>query len=88
VPFSPVTGREGAMRDESDQAMATALAGGAIATALLETLIDTNALTLDTARMVFDRAIRGLAPLAETAAGAKALDVIVSFERSKFAARR
>ena len=76
------------MTDETDQAMAAALAGGAIATALLETLIDTNALTLETARTVFDRAAQSLAPLAQTPAGSQALDIIVGFERNKFAGRR
>jgi len=76
------------MADETDRAMATALAGGAIATALIETLIDTNALTLDTARTVFDRATESLAPLAQTPAGSQAVQIIVGFERSKLAGRR
>ena len=76
------------MTDETDQAMAAALAGGAIATALLETLIDTNALTLDRARMVFDRAAKSLAPLAQAPAGSQAVQIIVRIERSKLTSRR
>ena len=46
------------MADNTDLAMGSALAGGAIAVATIEALFDKGILTLDEARSVLDRAMR------------------------------
>ena len=67
-------------------AMSTALAGGVIATALLQALFDKDILTLDEARGVLQSAIRSLTPVMQTPAGFRASQVIGDLEREKFSA--
>jgi hypothetical protein len=67
--------------------MSTALAGGAVATALLQALFDKDILTLDEARGVLQSAIRSLAPVMQTPAGFRASQVIGDLQRGKFSAR-
>jgi hypothetical protein len=76
------------MSDTETQAKATALAGGAIASALLETLFDKSILSLDESRSVLDRAIRSLALVMQTPEGFAAAKIIGSLQSGKFSARR
>ena len=75
------------MTDNTDMAMGTALAGGAVATALLEVLFESGILTLDKSRTVLDRAMNSLAPIMQTPAGYQAAQVIGALQRGKFSAR-
>jgi polyhydroxyalkanoate synthesis regulator phasin len=71
-----------------NQAIGSAIAGGAIATALIETLFDKGAITLDEARAVLDRAMRMIGPYARGSEGAQnALQIIGSLQRGRFTAR-
>ncbi|MGD0762668.1 MAG: hypothetical protein ABR929_05655 [Roseiarcus sp.] len=76
------------MSDTETQAKATALAGGAIASALLETLFDKGTLSLDESRSVLDRAIRSLGLVMQTPEGMSAVSLIGALQRGKFSARR
>ena len=48
------------------QALASAIAGGAITAALIETLLDKGVLTLDEARAILNSAMRSISPYAST----------------------
>jgi polyhydroxyalkanoate synthesis regulator phasin len=70
------------------QALGSAIAGGAIATALIETLFDKGTITLDEARTVLDRAMRMVGAYASGNEGAQnALQIIGSLQRGRFTAR-
>lgn len=71
----------------NQQAIGTALAGGAIASALVETLFDKGILTRSEARGVLDRAMRALSPVIQTTEGAAACQIIASALRTKFSER-
>jgi hypothetical protein len=75
------------MSDTATQAKATALAGGAIASALLETLFDKGVLSLDESRSVLDRAIRSLGLVMQSPEGLSAANLIGALQRGKFSAR-
>jgi hypothetical protein len=64
-----------------------ALAGGAIATAILETLFDKQILTLSESRAVLDMAMKGLGHVTQTPAGFQASQVITALLRGKYSAR-
>jgi hypothetical protein len=63
-----------------------ALAGGAIAAALLEALFVKGALSLDESRAVLQAAMGSLAPIIRTAQGASAVRIIGDLQRGKFSA--
>ncbi len=71
-----------------EMAAGNALAGGAVAASLVETLFDKGILTLDEARGVLDRASRCLSPVVSTPAGIHAARVIGGMLQTKFSARR
>jgi hypothetical protein len=71
-----------------DDALGTALAGGAIATALLETLFDKGILTLDESRAVLHSAINSLTPAMHSESGVHAARIIGALESGKFSAPR
>jgi hypothetical protein len=66
----------------------TAIAGGAIAVSLLETLFDKGILSLEDSRSVLDGAMKSLAPVMKTEAGFHASQIIGNLMRGKFSARR
>jgi hypothetical protein len=76
------------MADNTDLAMGSALAGGAIAVATLEALFDKGILSLDEARAVLDRAMRSLTPVMQSPGGFQAAKVIGALQSGKFTARR
>ena len=63
-----------------------ALAGGAIAAALLEALLVKGALSLEEARAVLQAAMGSLAPVIRTAQGASAVRMIGDLQRARFSA--
>jgi len=75
------------MSDPSTQAQATALAGGAVAYALLDTLFDKGILTLDESRSVLDRAMHSLGLVIQSPEGMIAAKIIAELQRGKFSAR-
>ena len=75
------------MPNGTSDAMGTALAGGAIAAALLEVLYDKGLLTLEDSRSVLDRAAHGLTPVIHSPGGFDAARVIGDLQRGKFSAR-
>jgi hypothetical protein len=76
------------MPTEAELAAGTALAGGAIAAALLETLFDKKILSLEEARTVLSEASRGLSPVViRTPEGYHASQIIGQLQRGKFSAR-
>jgi hypothetical protein len=70
------------------QALGTAIAGGAIAAALIERLFDKGVLSLDDARGVLDSAMRPAGRHAHSEGGYEASQIIASMMRGKFSARR
>lgn len=75
------------MSDANSSANGTSLAGGAIASVLVETLFDKGILSLDESRGVLDRALRSLGPVMQTPEGFAAAQFIGSLQRGKFSAR-
>ena len=75
------------MSDSATQAQAAALAGGAVASALLQTLFDKGILTLDESRTVLDRAMRSLGLVIQSPEGMIAAKIIAELQRGKFSAR-
>jgi hypothetical protein len=77
------------MADDSGSARAIGqgLAGGAIASAMLETLMAKNVLTLDEARDVLQIAMRTIGPHMRTPEGFQASQVVGELLRGKFSAR-
>jgi hypothetical protein len=76
------------MADNTDSAMASALAGAAISEALLEALFDKEILSLDESRAILDRAMKSLTPVMLTVPGMAAAGIIGVLQRGKFSARR
>jgi hypothetical protein len=76
------------MATASELSPGTALAGGAVATALLEALFDKGVLDLTESRAVLDRALKSLAPVMQTTEGFTAANIIGALQRGKFSARR
>lgn len=75
------------MSDTETRARATALAGGAICAALLETLFNKGILTLDESRDVLMKASRSISPVISTPEGVEASKIIGLLLTSKFSAR-
>jgi hypothetical protein len=67
---------------------AMALAGGAIATALLDTLHEKGVLTLDESRAVLDRAFKQLGTVASQEGGYEAVGIVSSMMSGRYSARR
>ena len=70
--------------DEDKHALGSAIAGGAIAVALIETLFDKGILSLDEARGVLDRAMRMAGIFSRSAGGFEAAQIIASMQRERF----
>jgi hypothetical protein len=69
------------------QALGSAIAGGAITIALIETLFDKGDLSLDEARGVLLRAMQMVGPYAQTEVGYVASNTVGDLLRGKFSAR-
>ncbi len=69
-------------------ALGSAIAGGAIAAALIEVLFDKGALTLEEARTVLDRALRLIGPHVQADGGFEASNIIPSMMKGRFTERR
>lgn len=76
------------MATSSELGPGEALAGGAIAAALLEALFDKGILDLNESRAVLERAMKSLAPVMQTVPGMTAAGIIGALQRGKFSARR
>src|SRR5262249_29874395 len=84
-PWPPRGGRDGNTSDK--RARGLAIAGGAIAVALIETLFAKGLLTLEESKTVLDHALRNVS-LSHGADGApEAIDVITGLMRDRFSAR-
>jgi hypothetical protein len=70
------------------RALGSALAGGAIAAALIETLFEKNLLTLMEARTVLDRAMQTIGFHSHADGSREAMDIITSLMRGRFSAPR
>ena len=82
----PPRGGDGSTGDRL--ALGSAIAGGAIAAALIETLFDKGTLTLDESRAALERALRTVS-VPQPADGAReAVDIITELMRGRFASRR
>jgi hypothetical protein len=68
-------------------ALGSAIAGGAIAAALIETLLDKKLLTLEESRGVLERASRTIGLYMQTDGGFEASQVIGALMRGRFSAR-
>jgi hypothetical protein len=68
-------------------ALGSAIAGGAIAAALIETLFDKKLLTLDETRIVLDRAMRTVGIHAQSDGGYEASQIISGLMHGRFTAR-
>jgi hypothetical protein len=74
---------------DNKAALGSAIAGGAIATALIETLFHKGTLTLDEARTTLDRALRSVGAYAsQSDGGFEASQIIMSMMRGQFTARQ
>jgi hypothetical protein len=69
-------------------ALGSAIAGGAIAAALIETLFDKGMLTLEESRTLLDRALRNVSFHHRADGAREAVDIITKLMRGRFAARR
>src|SRR5262249_45189486 len=69
-------------------ALGSAIAGGALATALLEVLFDKGMLTLEESRTVLERALRNVGVHQRSNGGREAADVITRLIQGRFATRR
>jgi hypothetical protein len=73
------------MSNSSDiKAAGTGLAGGAIASALLDILIEKNVITLADARAVIDRAALAISAHGGTPAGKEAIQTITTLRINRF----
>jgi hypothetical protein len=79
--------REVVMATREELAEGTALAGGAIAAALLEHLFDKELISLADGRTVLERAMRSVGLALQTPAGYQAAQIIGALQRGKFSAR-
>lgn len=69
------------------QALGSAIAGGAIAAALIETLFDKGILSLEEARAVLDRAMRTVGVHSRADGAFEAMKIIGSLQSGRFNAR-
>jgi len=69
-------------------ALGSAIAGGALATALLEVLFDKGMLTLEESRTMLERALRNVGVHQRSNGGSEAADVITRLMQGRFATRR
>ena len=69
-------------------ALGSAIAGGAIAAALIETLLDKGTLTLEESRTILDRALRNVSFHHGADGAREAVDIITKLMRGRFSARR
>jgi polyhydroxyalkanoate synthesis regulator phasin len=67
-------------------ALGSAIAGGAIATALIETLFDKGALTREESRAILDRALRNVSFHNRADGAREAIDTITKLMRGWFSA--
>lgn len=72
---------------EIDKIAGVGLAGGAVVSALLDTICTKGILTLDESRGVLDTAMKALAPHMRTPAGYEASQIIGALMRGRFTAR-
>jgi hypothetical protein len=75
------------MPTDDERAAATALAGGAVSAALLETLMDKNILSRNEARTVLQKALATVGTFADTPGGQAAEVVITRMLAGKFSVR-
>jgi hypothetical protein len=77
------------MSSKEEQAMGSALAGGAIATAILEFLLDSETITRDDARAILDKARLSFSPtIVNSSGGHEAIEIIKAMlQGRKFSAR-
>jgi len=76
------------MNIQEDRSRALALAGGAIVSALLDTLVEKGILTIPEMRAVLLKAINGIGPYAQTTVGYEASGMIATIMRDRFPAER
>ena len=69
-------------------ALGSAIAGGAIVTALLEMLLEKGTLSVEEARTVLERALRNVGFQQRAAGAREAADAITKWMRGRFAERR
>jgi hypothetical protein len=69
-------------------ALGSAIAGGAIAAALIETLFDKGTLTFEESRTVLDRALRNVGFHHPANGAREAADIITKLMRGRFSAPR
>ena len=72
------------MTIQQDRSGALALAGAAIVSALLDTLVAKNVLTVPEVRAVLRKAIAGIAPYAQTGVGYDASSMIATMMHDRF----
>jgi Family of unknown function (DUF6519) len=82
----PPRGGDGSTGDRL--ALGSAIAGGAIAAALIETLFDKGALTLEESRTVLDRALRNVSLHHQADGAREAVDIIGILMRGRFSMPR
>jgi hypothetical protein len=82
----PPRGGDGSTGDRL--ALGSAIAGGAIAAALIETLFDKGALTLEESRTVLDRALRNVSLHHQADGAREAVDIIGRLMRGRFSIPR
>lgn len=75
------------MSNQNQSSIGTSLAGGAIASALVQTLFDKGVLSLDESRAVLTAAMQSIAPVMQTPEGFAASHIITELLRGKFSAR-
>lgn len=75
------------MSNHSDTNTSVALAGGAITAELLGVLHERGVLSLDDSRLILDRAMKALAPVATTGNGHAAQMIIADMLKTKYPAR-
>jgi len=68
--------------------MGSAIAGGAIAAALIEILFEKSALNLDESRTVLERALRNVSFHNRSDGAREAADIITKLMRGRFSARQ
>jgi polyhydroxyalkanoate synthesis regulator phasin len=69
-------------------ALGSAIAGGAIAAALIESLFDKGTLSLEESRKVLDRALRNISFHHRAHGAREAVDIITKLMSGRFSARR
>jgi hypothetical protein len=69
-------------------AIGSAIAGGAIATALIETLFEKSTLNLEESRTVLERALRNLSFHNRCDGAREAVDIIIKLMRGRFSAHQ